>query len=548
MNRPRLKLLAIGFDAAEIELIEQWINEGALPHLARLREEGAFARLGSTAAELSASPWASFNTGRPPADHNIWNFLLWNARRMDYASPSPSWLPLEPFWRELSRRGTVCAAIDVPQVYHPNHDDGPRQTDDPLDGSLFELNYWANHYKTDPTYAYPGRLLREVHGRFGRGPMPLELSGDLKPKDLERTRRQLLRIIEKQTELAVWMLTHHPSEFFLMPFSAPHRGGHLLWDETGLAEPANDSQRSMIRGALKELYQACDRGLGRILEAVEDRRRAGGVDESTFQSWTFALHGMGPHASPADLLPEMLDRVLSGRRGPALDQAPKRGWLAQLRGAVPLTFRSAVKNRLPFRTQMWLTQFWRRTARDWSRTRAFCLYPDNQGYIRINLKGREREGVVQPGEAYDALCERIATGLKTFRDAATGRPIVTAVRRADELYASGEHLEDLPDLIVAWTPKPVAEYETIVSEEYGSLQWPTPGRVPDGRSGHHRFKGWLIAHGAGLEPGSTIEGAHILDLAPTVLRRFGQAPPASWAGRPITALAPTTDRPAVRSR
>ena len=44
------------------------------------------------------------------------------------------------------------------------------------------------------------------------------------------------------------------------------------------------------------------------------------------------------------------------------------------------------------------------------------------GYIRLNLRGRERDGIVEPEEAA-GLLERIVTGLKTFRDP-DGEPAV----------------------------------------------------------------------------------------------------------------------------
>ena len=48
-------------------------------------------------------------------------------------------------------------------------------------------------------------------------------------------------------------------------------------------------------------------------------------------------------------------------------------------------------------------------ARDWSQVRAFALPSDTTGYVRLNLRGRERDGIVSPAAA-EALRDEIAQG------------------------------------------------------------------------------------------------------------------------------------------
>src|SRR5512143_3027300 len=49
--------------------------EGKLPNLARLRKEGAYARLRTTIPSISPVAWSSFMTGSEPSKHNIFDFL-----------------------------------------------------------------------------------------------------------------------------------------------------------------------------------------------------------------------------------------------------------------------------------------------------------------------------------------------------------------------------------------------------------------------------------------------------------------------------------------
>jgi predicted AlkP superfamily phosphohydrolase/phosphomutase len=199
----------------------------------------------------------------------------------------------------------------------------------------------------------------------------------------------------------------------------------------------------------------------------------------------FSLHGMGANVSRADLLGEMLARILADQSHPRSSRR-RRDLLGQLRAVAPAHLRSWVKGLLPYAWQDSLTQFWRTGGLDWSSTRAFAPVSDLDGYVRVNLRGRESAGIVEPGAEYEALCRRIGEELATFVDADTGDPVVQAIARPDDLFAVGRMKRYLPDLIVRWSDAPAAAHRAIVSARYGSIAWPTPGRHPQGRSGNHR--------------------------------------------------------------
>lgn len=180
-----------------------------------------------------------------------------------------------------------------------------------------------------------------------------------------------------------------------------------------------------------------------------------------------------------------------------------------------------------------LTSFWRTDGIDWETTPAFAMLSDLQGCIRINRVGREAKGIVVPGEEYDRLCLRIADGMKSFVDAETNEPVVDAIVRSDEIFATGKRLAALPDLLVRWNAAPAAAHRAVVSPRHGSVPWPTPGRHPSGRSGNHCATGFLIGAGGGMEAGAPFDDAHILDLAPTVYRLLGLPVPEEMTGRPL---------------
>ena len=497
-------LLMIGWDAAAASLIEQWTDDGTLPNLAALRARGAYGRLGSTADWLAGSVWPTFYTGTLPSEHGIYHFLQWRSEQVKLARPTADWLPACPFWRSLGPERRVVA-IDLPMTYAP----------EPFHG--VEVTGWATHDRlTDPA-CHPEPLARWVRNEVGSPVATSEPYGLLTTRALLRIRNRLLANVRYVTDLSEALIQREAANLYLVGFGATHTAGHKFWDETGVAHKVAQRDRDELGRALRDVYTECDRGLGRILAAAP-------ADASVM---VFALHGMGPNNNRTELMPAMLGRILGESRDPQ-----KFGLLKHVRELVPAQFRHWVKRSLPDSIQDRLTAFWKTGGADWSTRRLVPECADLQGFIGINLKGRELQGIVEPGEEVDELCRKIELGLGTFVDGDTGEPVVELVKRGADLYPGGPGKGVLPDLIVRWAPSAVSGVRRIVSPEYGSIEWPTPGKSPDGRSGNHVGQGFLVAAGGGIAPGS-IEGGHILDLAPTACAMIGVPPLPQMVGKSL---------------
>ena len=504
MNR----VLMIGLDAAEVTLVQRWMQEGALPNLRRMVDRGAFGQLGSTAEWLVGSPWPSFYSGQPPEEHGLYHYLVWRPDRMNAARPTREWLPIRPFWRRIAESGRRVIAVDVPIAYAPDEFPG------------LEISGWATHETLEPPSAHPPELLDWARKTFGSLRFDDEQNRPLSAAELLAVRDQCVRTARTVADLGVALMRREAWDLFLICFASTHRGGHALWSSANLAGEASPQQATALKAALKDVYVACDEAVGKLVEQAGPETI----------SLVFSLHGMGPNTARADLLREMLERIVSDEQG---EGQPRIGLARRLRGVVPLRVRAKIKQRLPHALQDRLTQFWRTGGIDWSQSRAFQVFGDLEGYIRVNLRGRESAGIVEPGREYEELCERLADGLRTFVDEDTGEPVVGRIGRRETLYPTGSRSALLPDMIVRWSPTPAADHRMIVSRRYGSIPWPTPGRHPQGRSGNHLGKGFLIAAGDAVPVGSTMDHAHILDIAPTVYGLLGLRAPDEMRGRSL---------------
>lgn len=145
LSRARVKRVVIlGLDGLDAEMTEQLLEEGQLPNLARLREQGSYQRLGTTWPPLSPVAWSSFSTGSNPGKHQIFDFINRNPttylpeissvrirpprRQLKLGGYS---IPLsrpridglrksKPFWKVLGDAGIFSNILRVPITFPPD--------------------------------------------------------------------------------------------------------------------------------------------------------------------------------------------------------------------------------------------------------------------------------------------------------------------------------------------------------------------------------------------------------------------------------------------
>ncbi len=69
------RVVVLGFGGADARLVEQWMAEGRLPHLAKLASGGGYARLTPTLPAQDEASWATFATGRSPGDTDLFDVV-----------------------------------------------------------------------------------------------------------------------------------------------------------------------------------------------------------------------------------------------------------------------------------------------------------------------------------------------------------------------------------------------------------------------------------------------------------------------------------------
>jgi predicted AlkP superfamily phosphohydrolase/phosphomutase len=158
---------------------------------------------------------------------------------------------------------------------------------------------------------------------------------------------------------------------------------------------------------------------------------------------------------------------------------------------------------------------------DWSRTRAFSK--GNYGQIFINLKGREAEGAVEPGAQYESVMREVTDKLRALVDPANRQSLIGPIWRREDLY-TGPHIAESPD--IQFLPADMSN-KPLGTLDLTSNKFITPVY---GNSGDHRMHGILLGRGPELRRGAMVEGARIIDYAPTILHSFGAEIPSDMDG------------------
>ncbi len=133
------KLVILGFDGMDPDLVTKWMDEGHLPNLKRVALDGGVYPLATTHSPESPTAWASFATGVNPGKHNIYDFLVRDTAtylpdlgmvRREPAKFLFDYIPVRKpklhslrgatsFWVTAGRGGVRSSVLTVPVTFPP---------------------------------------------------------------------------------------------------------------------------------------------------------------------------------------------------------------------------------------------------------------------------------------------------------------------------------------------------------------------------------------------------------------------------------------------
>lgn len=419
------------------------------------------------------------------------------------------------------------------------------------------LTDWGSHDPGAPAACRPSTLSAEVEARFGAYPARpwLYATPWSSPEACAHMGTALTAAVARRSRIARWLLTERLPDWELafVAVSEAHSGSEgLLHGVDEGSELAAHASAPAARAALVGVYRAIDRLVGDLVHAVP-----------AATVMVFSLHGMGVNDADVPSM-ALLGELMAREAGHATadgafpldahgvpELAPDASWSAAVVEAVtppPTDLARRVVRRLPPPMQRavrtlaasvrpesdaepaperpaghdsldWMPLM--RHQAQWPTMRAFAVPSFYDGRVRVNLRGREARGIVDPAD-HGTVLDEVEAVLWACREPRTGAPAVTAVRRRP-----GDPLDLDPtdaDLLVTWAPGVLG------------LRHPTLGTVgpfPPRRTGGHTSPfGRCLVAGPDVVPGPLGEHSSF-DVMPTLLALAGITPTRPVSGRAL---------------
>jgi predicted AlkP superfamily phosphohydrolase/phosphomutase len=507
------KVLILAFDALEATLLDRWMAEGSMPAFAELGSRGTTYQLDNTVDYLPDTAWSELTTGKSaPAAGLYWQPEQVHAGEARLRANTPADVPLIPFWQHASEAGRKVAVIDA--VYAP-----PAPG---LNGVL--LRDWGTHSAGFGRDSDPQAYVDDVVARYGDYPLPhgwSESEGrawgcdihDGSQKALDQLPQKLADAVDVKTRVVLGELERDDWDLFFAVFHEAHCAGHQLWHFMDESSPWHEADApAALKNGVRDVYMRLDRSLGEILDRI-------GPETAVF---VVLSRGMTGHVGGWQLMPELLVRLGYTSAGSVA---------ASMRSRLPAPVRRTLKAliRGPVRKQLKSASGTPAQPLENPRTKAMSVRCGGNGAIRLNVRGRDPFGSIEPGEEYDTICEDLKRELEALRDTESGDPVVIEVVRSDAVLGDRHH-PNLPDLIVKFRQHGVIT--SVTSPRVGTVSEPARARN-FARSGEHTSHIRLWRIDPGTEEGGTVRRGHVFDVTATVLELLSVPLPGDLDGKPL---------------
>jgi predicted AlkP superfamily phosphohydrolase/phosphomutase len=522
---PKPRILAIGLDGFELSIGDRLAAQGQMPALSALQARGAKVLLDHGLAKHTGLGWEHFSTGLSPEGAQRWSAVEFDPATYHTWQQGTD---IPPFTTGIESRVVVFD----PPYFHLR-----------ADARVQGIVNWGAHDPGNHLLSQPVGLVQEAVARFGPYPASAALYGLPwpSPEACTRLADDLVRATQQRANIARWLFRERSPDWDLavVILSEPHSASEALWHGIDESHPLHGqpSAEAAAEG-MAAVYRAADTLVGELVEAFPDATVV-----------AFSMHGMGPNTSDVTsmvLLPELLYRYATGKRLLDIDSstpsipALTENWndavnrrfpsflpfgasrfLMRLRGRMLRQRRNA-----PGGPQIlpldWMPVM--RYQRAWPKMPAFALPSFYNGKIRINLQGRERDGIV-PLTEYEATSRAIEAMVRQCTDASTGEPVVEMLqsRRGNPMTMDSTEA----DIDVFWH----GISNAIEHPKFGRIG-PVPYRRPGGHTGD---AGVAYLAGAGITQGSYGRRSSF-DVVPTLIDLLGQNVPGRLTGESFLPL------------
>jgi len=514
--------MVIGLDGGTFSLIHPWVNQGKLPNIAHLMRNGVYADLQSTLPPMTFPAWNAFMTGKNPGKHGVYDFMERKSGTYELEIKNARHRKSEAIWNIASKSGKRCAIIGVPVTFPPEEINGVMISgfDAPV----------ANE-----AIMFPPSLFRELQQTVGGYIVTANFSKFLRTGCIDKAVEALFSAIDRKAETVKYLLRREPWDLFMFVFGETDVAIHYFWKYHDRHSPQRNKSLDVLMGMdpIYEIYNRIDKHIGTFLEIAPE--------DTTFI--IMSDHGAGGVGNKVIYLNRFLETngLLSFCDNPA--RVKFNRYMDTIKDFVRLMLPAQMVKHLRFNPKgmglKWESKM-RFSCIDWKHTKAYAEETPYYPNVRINLRGREPDGIIEKSE-YQEIVNKILSLLDNWMDPETGAKIIKKAHKREDLY-NGEYIEKASDIIISWNCNDDYSYifrPSLLSKTKNPLETLTRKEIEKydfmlNRTGSHRDEGVLIMAGDQINTRAHLSNPHIMDLAPTILFLLGIPIPLDMDGRVLS--------------
>ena len=465
-----MRVLCLGLDGADYDLVQDLLAQGRLPTLARLSRLGTFGPLRSTIPAFTPTAWSSFLTGLNPAGHGIFAFTA-NPNRGGGRLQNAATRAGAPLWRYLGAAGIRSAFVTVPFTHPP----------EPLSGMIVTGFGGPPRPEIVPLAARNAILAAHPDLRVSRHPAD--------PTDFAAATATLTGHVDEIADVCFLALELEPDLGLLcVDFMSSDIAGHLMWHRLDPTHPAH--RPGETGDELVQVYEAVDAACGRLVEQAE------WLWDEEPTVFVLSDHGM----KPTHWL-FRANRWLEDAGYLRFREDAAAGTLDQQAAYAP-ELAETLDEQPPF------------AEIDFAATRAYCFGYGGQIYLG-EITGAERDR---------RLADELAEALAGIPHPESGEPAFSVARK-EELYR-GFYLDKAPELVLL-------PHDERIHVDSTRQRWSETfqrhehlfARGTAHFSGQHAVTGILAAAGPGIAVADVPPGSTITQLPATLLALHGLEAP-----------------------
>ncbi|MFB6185224.1 MAG: alkaline phosphatase family protein [Haloarculaceae archaeon] len=513
MTGTDLDTLLIGIDAGCLPVFERLFDDGRLPTLRSLCEDGFCAPLKSQIPPWTPSAWPSVYTGVNPGKHGVYGFVTYDG--YDWRVVTAEDVSEFTIWELLDRHGLTSVVVNGPVTAPPPA----------IDGAVVPGFMSCE----DPT-CHPEGVLDEVRDEIGAYRVyPAYHTDDDAYTDEEKC-REYRNLVRMRGDAFTYLVDRFAPDFGFVQFQRSDTVFHEFDGDWDVVQPVYDAMDETIATVLDEtdpdrVFLASDHGMGTYERAqfrVNDYLRDEGFVSATkggkgMPGWSPIRQRLRQGETTETWEPSAVERIAAGAASVGLTANRVRAALERVNLA------DTVSEYLPSNVS--------RTGSeqvDFAESTAYLRSRTELG-VRINLEGREPDGVV-PQSEYETVREDLVDSLRSAT-APCGDPVFETVGPREDFF-HGPKTDAAVDVVVV--PNDFQHFlsDQLSGDPFGDrkTRW------------NHKRNGVFVACGDGIDADAEAS-PHLFDVAPTVLASLGVPPSDRMDGTVLPVTDPVSPDP-----